>query len=123
MTSPNEIMEGVTGRIGDLLREFYGPASTDSVFGHVTDSDGALVMTAGAWERVGGFGFGGGGGTNRDGDDGGGGGGGGGGVSQARAVAVIRVTEDGVQVTPVVDLTKVAVTALLGAAALWKALR
>jgi len=47
----------------------------------------------------------------------------GGGTSVGRPVAVIRVGESGIQVEPVIDLTKVAVTALLSALAVWKVLR
>lgn len=44
-------------------------------------------------------------------------------LSQGRPVAVIRVSRDGVEVTPVIDFTKVGVTLLLGVIGVWRALR
>ena len=40
-----------------------------------------------------------------------------------RPVAVIRVSENGITVEPVIDLTKLLVTALLSALGVWRALR
>ena len=68
-----------------------------------------------------GFGF----GAGSDGDDptSGGGGGGGGGSAQARPVAVIEVTSEGVSVRPVLDFTKIGITALLSFVAAWRLIR
>jgi uncharacterized spore protein YtfJ len=82
-----------------------------------------LVITAASWERAGGFGFGGGGRTDSAGHPDGGGGGGGGGTSVGRPVAVITVGAHDIRVEPVIDLTKLAVTALLSALAVWRVLR
>jgi hypothetical protein len=38
-------------------------------------------------------------------------------------VAVIRITPTGVEVTPVIDFTKIGVTLLLGLVGVWGALR
>lgn len=65
-----------------------------------------LVFTAVAVERAGGFGFGSGGDEQ-------GGGGGGGGTAEGRPIAVISVGPDGVNVQPIVDLTRLGVTVLL----------
>ena len=65
-----------------------------------------------------------GGGEGNDDDDGGGGaGGGGGGWSQGRPVAVIRITPAGVEVKPVIDVTKSGLTLLLGILGVWRAFR
>ena len=123
MTNPIELLGTIAEGIDDLLEGLFGPASVDSVFSSTTEDDGATVITAAAWERVGGVGFGGGGGTDATGNDGGGGGGGGGGVAQGRPVAVIRIADGDIRLVPVVDSTKIAVTFLVAAAAVWKALR
>ncbi len=118
MTDSNYV-DRVGERTAELMRSFYGDASPATVFSEPHLVGDELVFTAGAWERVGGFGFGGGG----DEMDNGGGGGGGGGVSEARPVAVIRVTPEGTEVTPVADVTKIAVTVILSALGVWRALK
>ena len=128
MTTPGEIFSSIGDRTGELLGRFFGPVSSDGVFSTTKDDDGATIITAAAFERVGGFGWGGGGGNaegpeGRGTSDGAGGGGGGGGVTEGRPVAVIRIADGRVEITPVVDVTKVAVTFLVSAAALMKALR
>lgn len=102
-----------------LMRSFYGEASPTTVFSEPHQVGDEVIFTAAAWERVGGFGFGGGG--DNDGD--GGGGAGGGGVSEARPVAVIRITPGGTEVTAVPDVTKIVVTVILSALGVWRALR
>jgi len=115
------------GRAGEQIRqaiaEVIGPASPATVFSepHVIGDD--LVISAAAWERGGGFGFGAGQGGDPKGGDGAGGGGGFGGGSQGRPVAVIRVGPGGIEVVPIIDFTKVGITALLAAIGLWKTLR
>lgn len=105
----------------DGLSRVFPDAPVASVFSspeHVGDD---VVITAAAWERVGGFGFGSGesgkGGTDQ------GVGGGGGGMSHGRPVAVIRVGEHGVKVVPVVDITRIGITVLATALGIWRALR
>ena len=111
-------VDRVGNRTGELMRSFFGEAAPTTVFSEPHRVGDDIVITAAAWERVGGFGFGGGGD-----DDGGGGGGGGGGASQSRPVAVVRLTPAGTEVTPLPDVTKIAVTVILSALGVWRALR
>ena len=110
--------DSVAARTVDSLTAIFGEASPGTIFSTPERVGDDLVVTASAWDRAGGFGFGGGGD-----DNGAGAGAGGGGASQGRPVAVIRIGSDGVEVTPVVDLTKIAVTALIAAIGVWRALR
>lgn len=107
----------------EALTRIFGEASPNTLFSVPQQVGDALVITAVAWERAGGFGFGSGGGTGPDGEEGGGEGGGGGGASQGRPVAVIRVGPGGVQVTPVIDFTKIGITVLMSLIAAWKFVR
>lgn len=119
----DDVFGTIADRTRDMLGQFFGPVSADAVFNRETDETGATVITAAAFERAGGFGWGGGSGTGPGGEDGGGGGAGGGGVTEGRPVAVIRITDEGIDMVPVVDATKVAVTFLVSVAAVWRALR
>lgn len=111
-------------QITDSLKSIFGDASPSSVFSKSEKLGNDVIITAAAWERAGGFGFGSGSGVDEEsGAEGGGGGGGGGGASQGRPVAVIRVTPNGVEVQPVIDLTKIGVTFLLAAVGAWRVLR
>lgn len=103
-------LSGVVSSIGETLTGALGPAEPRTVFSEPTKVGDDLVITATAWERFAGFGFGDGRGESGEAGTGGGGGGG----SQGRPVAVIRVTPTGVEVTPVIDFTKIGVTLLLG---------
>ncbi len=107
------------------LEAFFGPATPATVFSEPRPVGDDLVITAASWERAGGFGFGGGEGIDSSGgpEGGGGGGGGGGGTSVGRPVAVIKVGKAGIEVEHVIDLTKLAVTALLSALGVWRVLR
>lgn len=119
MTDLPSHIERAAGRTVEGLEAVFGPASPAAVFSQPERLGDDLVITAASWERAGGFGFGGGEGPQND----GGGGGGGGGTSVGRPVAVIRVGAGGVEVEPVIDLTKLAVTALLSALGVWRVLR
>jgi uncharacterized spore protein YtfJ len=123
MTDERSSSESVTEGIADALTRIFGEASPDTLFSQPTEAGDDLIITASAWERAGGFGFGTGEGRGEAGDVGTGQGGGGGGVSQGRPVAVIRVGPGGVEVTPVIDFTKIGVTLLLGVIGVWRALR
>ena len=104
----------------DGMTEVLGEAAPATVFSAPERVGDSAVITAASWERVGGFGFA--DSARPAGEQGGGGGGGG--ASQGRPVAVIRIGADGgVVVSPVVDLTKIAVTALLSALGVWRVLR
>ncbi len=117
MTDDN-ITEAGT-RAEGLMQAFFGATAPSTVFSdpHYLGDD--VVITAAAWERAGGFGF----GAGSDKDDSGGGGAGGGGVSQGRPVAIIRLAPTGTEVTALPDVTKIAVTVVLAAVGVWRALR
>jgi uncharacterized spore protein YtfJ len=124
MTASQDVnAETLVAHISETLTGIFGEASTDTLFSSPTQVGDDIVITAVAWERAGGFGFGTGQGQGEAGDEGSGSGGGGGGFSQGRPVAVIRVTPAGVDVTPVIDFTKIGVTLLLGLVGVWRALR
>jgi uncharacterized spore protein YtfJ len=117
----------VLDRTGDQIRRtlegLVGLASPSTVFSDPQAVGDHLVFTAAAWERGGGFGFGVGQGDDPRGGGGTGGGGGGGGGSQGRPVAVISVGPDGIEVRPIIDLTKIGITVLLSALGVWRVLR
>jgi len=123
----DERLESSIDRVGDrlqaVLEGLVGPASPSAVFSEPQPVGDDLVFTAAAWERGGGFGFGIGEGKDADGSGGSGGGAGGGGGSSGRPVAVIRVGADGIEVRPVLDLTRIGVTLLTAGVGVWSALR
>ena len=108
--------------MAESLTRIFGEASPSTLFSEPIQNGDSLVITAVAWERAGGFGFGAGEGQSRTDESGRGEGGGGGGFSQGRPVAVIEVTPGGVEVTPVIDFTKIGVTFLLASLGVWRAL-
>lgn len=109
----NQDSENTTARVGEMLAGIFGPASPSAVFSEPQKVGEDLVFTASAFERGGGFGFGGGEDTDPErGASSGGQGGGGGGGAQGRPVAVIRVGPGGIDVRPVLDLTKIGITIL-----------
>ncbi|NUM48901.1 MAG: sporulation protein [Anaerolineales bacterium] len=82
------------------MDKFMDAAGVDKVYGNPVEKDRTVVIPAA--EVVTSLGFGMGGSSKGE------GGGGGGGYSVSRPVAVVIVTENGVRVEPVVDVTKVA---------------
>ena len=116
ITSP---MKDVGAKAVEALAALLGEAAPGTVFSEPVAVGSDLVITAAAWERGGGFGFGGGGGKKQ----GVGFGSGGGGGAQGRPVAVIRIGPDGIDVRPVIDLTKIGITLFLAALGVWKAVR
>jgi len=123
MTDQPSNIDRAAGRTVESLQALFGIASPATVFSEPERLGDDLVITAASWERAGGFGFGGGSRTDIGGGGDGGGGGGGGGASVGRPVAVITVGAEGIRVEPVIDLTKLAITALLSALGVWRALR
>ena len=118
-------MSDITPRITDAgskaveaLAALLGEATPGTVFSEPVTVGSDLIITAAAWERGGGFGFGGGGDKQGMGVGSGGGGG-----AQGRPVAVIRIGPGGIDVRPIIDLTKVGITLFLAALGVWKALR
>ena len=107
-----------------LVDRLFDAAQPSVVYGEPIACDGKTVITASEVSVAMGFGYGSGAGSgggvpeeglpatgdggSKDLGAGGGGGGGGGGASSARPVAVITVGHDGVQVQPVIDITKIA---------------
>lgn len=119
----SDLLDGVGDRIKEALEGLVGPASPAAVFSEPRAMGDDLVFTAAAWERGGGLGFGAGQGDDPEGGRGGGAGGGGGAGAQGRPVAVIRVGATGIEVSPVIDFTKIGITVLLSAIGVWGALR
>lgn len=105
----------------DLIAEALRAADPGAVFGEPQAHGKVTVITASELTAGLGVGFGSGGSKG----EGSGAGGGGGGFSGGRPVAVISITEEGVKVEPVVDVTKlgIALFTTLGAMLLsWRAL-
>ena len=96
----------------ETIETFLDTADVHKVYADAVEHQGALIIPAA--EVVAGLGFGAGygsgGSTEKEG--GSGGGGGGGGKTFARPVAVIIADSNGVRVEPVIDPTKIALTAL-----------
>ena len=97
-------------RLNELVGRLFEVAKVTAVYSEPIQSGDYTVITASELMVGIGAGFGGGGGTGQDGEEGSGGGGGGGGSTMARPVAVIAVGPNGVQVEPIVDPTKIAIT-------------
>jgi uncharacterized spore protein YtfJ len=122
-------VEQVVDVVGATLDRFLDAANVDMVFGEPIEYGNSLIIPSA--ELVAGLGFGVGSGscsspkeelkageeqredTNTGGS--GGGGGGGGGRILSRPVAVIVASPDGVVVKPVIDTTKIALTAITAA--------
>ena len=124
--TPSDFISSIADRAKDALGHLTGPLPEHTIFSEPLEVGDRTVITAATVERAGGFGFGGGAASGpEDADEGqsGGGGGGGGGSSTARPVAVIEITADGVHVEPIIDVTRIGVTALLTLAAAFKILR
>ena len=97
--------------VQETLETFLEAADVNKVYAQPVQHEDNLIIPAA--EVVAGMGFGAGFGTGGSPpDNGGGGGGGGGGKTFARPVAVIIADKNGVRVEPVMDPTKIALTAL-----------
>lgn len=97
--------------------KFMSISTADAVFGEPVEIDETLIIPAAELMSTMGFGVGYGGGEGMNEEDmpvgnGEGVGGGGGGYAFSRPVAVIVADKDGVRVEPVVDVTKLGLTAL-----------
>jgi uncharacterized spore protein YtfJ len=95
-------MSAFVARLTEMAKAEAAVGPAQSVGGHTFVPLASVTVQAGF-----GLGFGGGGGTDKDRNQGGGSGGGagGGGRSSARVIAIADVSEDGVQVRPVPDVT------------------
>lgn len=96
----------------ELMEKLFDAAKPEAVFGEPVTAEGQTIITAAEVSVGMGFGFGMGSGpageTEDEGDQAGGAVGGGGGGAGSRPVAVIRISQEGVQVEPVMDMTKIA---------------
>ena len=121
-TYPAPTMDAIRG----TLSEFMDTACVDRVYGQPVSEGGiTIIPTAEVLVGLGfGLGFGGGRGPTDRGDPqdrkpgehpGSGGGGGGCGRTLSRPVAVVVVSPDGIQVEPVVDVTKIAIASITAA--------
>jgi uncharacterized spore protein YtfJ len=98
-----------------MLEKIYAAAQPGAAFSSPVVSGEYTVITASSLAAGGGFGYGSGAGPSEDkavpGMAGGGGGGGGGG-SSSRPIAAIVVGPDGVEVKPILDVSKIALAAI-----------
>lgn len=108
---------------GRLIGRLFDVARTDAVYGEPLTRGDATVIVASELAVGMGVGFGGGEGGDPDGENGSGGGGGGGGYAFGRPVAVVAIDAQGVRVTPVFDLTKVAIAGITALGAMFIAYR
>ena len=120
------------GEVGrEIIEKVFAAARREAVFGEPVHADGYTVITASDITAGGGFGFGGGSGPLPDAPAEavpasdrkpappcGGGGVGAGVTALARPVAAIVVSADGVEVKPIVDVTKVALAGITAWAAM-----
>ncbi|MBC8506152.1 MAG: hypothetical protein ISR58_12175 [Anaerolineales bacterium] len=114
---PEEIAVENPGKAIDLVQEtldnFLDVADVNRVYGKPVNHDDTVIIPAAEVVAAMGFGAGYGEGVPPGiKNAGGGGGGGGGGKALSRPVAVIIASPEGVRVEPVIDPTKVAITAL-----------
>src|SRR5712692_6332417 len=105
------------------MEKLIAAGDVSRVYGQPVQSGDSLIIPAAEVLTIAGFGMGGGSGTASDASGtprhGKGGGGGGGGRTLARSVAVIVASPAGVEVKPVLDLTKIALAALTAAGFVW----
>ena len=114
-------------RAGDVMERLIESADVAKVFAPPIAHGDRLLIPAAEVFAAAGFGMGSGSGQvgARAGQArrGGGSGGGGGGTTLARSVAVIVSSPEGVEVRPVIDVTKIALAALTAAGFVWAAWR
>jgi uncharacterized spore protein YtfJ len=91
----------------------------DRIFREPVHVGDRVVITAAALDIAGGMGFGSGG----DNVGNGGAGGGAGGRTEGRPVAAIEIGPDGVRIRPIIDFTRIGVTLVFAALAVWRASR
>lgn len=114
-------------RAGDVMERLIASADVAKVYAAPVEHGERLLIPAAEVVAAAGFGMG--SGTSDMGERagvarrGGGGGGGGGGTTLARSVAVIVSSPEGVEVRPVIDLTKIALAALTAVGFVWAAWR
>ena len=99
-----------TGNVVQAISQLVSNASVDTVFGRPIERDGATIIPCS--EIAVGFGMGSGTGPVDERGNPTGGGSGGGGGSQGRPIAVIVMSQEGVRIEPILDLTKVALAGI-----------
>lgn len=109
--SQENVVQSAAEFMQETMDQFMATADVNAVYGETIKHQGNLIIPAAEVVSFMGFGVGGGTGVNEDRNAGSGIGGGGGGKSFARPVAVIVAGESGVEVKPVVDFTKIYLTA------------
>lgn len=124
--SGGDVVERVSRRVESSVAKLTDGCDAHAVFGPSHKVGDRTVLTAAVVQKAGGFGFGAGAGegpedATESGPPGGsGGGGGGGGNSEARPIAVIDISPEGVSVKPVLDVTKIGLAALSAFLAVWR---
>jgi uncharacterized spore protein YtfJ len=96
----------------ETMEQFLQSADVQAVYGEPVEHDGTLIIPTAEILNGMAFGVGSGGGSGEQGGGGTGGGGGGGGRVLSRPVAVIVAGPAGVEVKPIVDITKIAMAGL-----------
>lgn len=104
--------QAVLDRYEHTIDQFLQVADVEQAYGKPVEHAGYLVIPTAEVLAGLGFGVGSAGGTDEEGKGGFGNGGGGGGRSFSRPVAVIVASDKGVEVQPVLDVSKIALTAL-----------
>lgn len=102
----------VFDRYEHTIDQFLQVADVEQAYGKPIEHAGYIVIPTAEVVAGMGFGVGSGGATGDEGQGGFGNGGGGGGRSFSRPVAVIVASDQGVEVQPVLDVSKIALTAL-----------
>jgi uncharacterized spore protein YtfJ len=114
------------GRAADVMERLIAAADVSKVYAAPITHGDRLLIPAAEIVAAAGFGMGSGSGIDERGGGGsprrgGGGGGGGGGKTFVRGVAVVVSSPAGVEVRPVIDVTKIALAALTAAGFVWAA--
>ena len=114
-------------RVAEIMDRLLAGGDVARVYGEPVRHGDTLVIPAAEVLTIAGFGMGSGsgaaGGSGTGARRGSGGGGGGGGRTLARAVAVVVSSPTGVEVRPIVDVTKIALAALTAAGFVWASWR
>ena len=112
--SDEQVSEVPFGEITQTIQAVMRGASAAAVYGEPVQSGERLVVPAADLTGGFGFGIGAGRGPRTAGDDTGrGSGGGGGGGIRARPVAAIEIGPEGVQIQPIIDLTRVSLAGMV----------
>lgn len=98
--------------VEDNFDRFMATASVDAVFGEPFETEKGWIIPVAEVGSAMGFGVGTGSGQDEKLQGGSGSGGGGGGWNFSRPVAVVVASPEGVQVQPIIDVTKIALAAL-----------